>query len=60
MTEEAEQRIRERAFQLWIEDGQPEGKEKEHWERARSQIEGDTTRPEEKVATPPSGTSFGP
>jgi hypothetical protein len=26
--------IRERAFQIWIEEGQPDGKDKEHWERA--------------------------
>ena len=30
-----EDRIRERAYRLWIEEGRPEGKESEHWERAR-------------------------
>jgi len=36
---DAEQRIRERAFEIWIEEGQPEGKHKEHWERARLEVE---------------------
>lgn len=30
-----EERIRERAYLLWLEEGQPEGKHAEHWERAR-------------------------
>jgi hypothetical protein len=30
-----EERIRERAYRLWLEEGQPEGKDAEHWERAR-------------------------
>ena len=37
--QELEQRIRERAYQIWIEDGQPEGKETAHWERAKAEIE---------------------
>ena len=34
-TPEQEQRIRERAYHLWLEDGRPEGREAEYWERAR-------------------------
>jgi hypothetical protein len=30
-----EERIRERAYRLWIEEGQPQGKDAEHWEKAR-------------------------
>ncbi|MGE3874386.1 MAG: DUF2934 domain-containing protein [Parvibaculaceae bacterium] len=30
-----EDRIRERAYLLWLEEGQPEGKDAEHWKRAR-------------------------
>jgi hypothetical protein len=30
-----EDRIRERAYRLWIEEGKPHGKEAEHWEKAR-------------------------
>lgn len=58
--EDTEQRIRERAFHLWIEDGQPSDKADEHWEKARAEIEGPKDGPEEKAATPPNGTVFGP
>ncbi len=33
-----EQRIRERAYLLWEEEGRPEGRELEYWERARRLI----------------------
>ena len=57
--QDLEQRIRERAFQLWNEDGQPANKADEHWERARAEIEGQQDAPEEKIV-PPSGPAFGP
>lgn len=31
-------RIRQRAYQLWLEAGQPEGMAEEHWEQARELI----------------------
>ena len=33
-----ERRIRERAYKIWIDEGQPEGKDKEHWEVAKLAI----------------------
>jgi hypothetical protein len=38
MTPEREHRIRERAYVLWEEDGRPEGRAVEFWERAAEQI----------------------
>ena len=35
---EKEQRIRERAYQIWLDQGQPEGRDKEHWHQAETQI----------------------
>ncbi len=32
---DTEQRIRARAYEIWEEEGCPEGREREHWERAR-------------------------
>jgi hypothetical protein len=32
-------RIRDRAYQLWVEEGRPHGRDQEHWERARRLIE---------------------
>jgi hypothetical protein len=29
-----EDRIRQQAYLIWIEEGRPEGRENEHWERA--------------------------
>jgi len=29
-----EQRIRERAYRIWLEEGQPEGRANEHWRLA--------------------------
>lgn len=30
-----EDRIRERAYRLWLEEGQPQGRSTEHWQKAR-------------------------
>jgi hypothetical protein len=59
MDEEFEQRIRERAFYLWIEEGQPEGRADHHWGLARELIsiedgQMNTTRPvKDEVAGEP-------
>ncbi|MBV9290714.1 MAG: DUF2934 domain-containing protein [Hyphomicrobiales bacterium] len=34
-----EQLVRERAYAIWIEEGQPEGRDVEHWMKARVEIE---------------------
>jgi DUF2934 family protein len=41
--ERSEARIRERAYHLWEQDGSPEGRADEYWDKARRQIlaEGD-------------------
>ena len=31
--------IRERAYRIWLDEGRPEGKSLEHWDRAKRQIE---------------------
>jgi hypothetical protein len=31
---ELQKRIQERAYQIWLDEGQPEGRDKEHWELA--------------------------
>jgi hypothetical protein len=36
--DDLEQRIRERAFFLWLEDGQPEGRAQHHWDLARELV----------------------
>ncbi|MET1754196.1 DUF2934 domain-containing protein [Novosphingobium sp. RD2P27] len=34
-----ENRIRERAFALWLEQGSPHGRDQEHWDQACSEID---------------------
>jgi hypothetical protein len=38
MTAERERRIRERAYQIWEEEGRPSGRELEHWTQAEGEI----------------------
>jgi hypothetical protein len=35
----SEERIRERAYCIWIEEGRPEGRRHDHWIRARWELE---------------------
>ena len=35
---EIEQRIRARAYQIWIEQGQPHGRDIEHWRQAEAEL----------------------
>ena len=41
---DTERRIRERAFQIWIEEGQPHGRDKEHWALAELELSGRAER----------------
>ena len=36
-----EERIRRRAYELWVSEGRPEGRETEHWRQAGEQIDND-------------------
>lgn len=36
MTDKAQREIRKIAYALWMEDGQPEGRDREHWEAAKA------------------------
>jgi DUF2934 family protein len=44
-----EQRIRERAYQIWESAGRPEGKAAEHWQRAEAEIAADEQGLEQEV-----------
>lgn len=53
---EKEQRIRERAYQIWLDQGQPEGREKEHWHQAETQIAAkESEQPDTDVQPPLAG-----
>ena len=38
--------VRLRAYTFWIEEGQPEGREHIHWQKARREVELSASRPE--------------
>ena len=40
MDRERDEEIRKRAHQLWENDGRPEGRESEHWQRAAQELDG--------------------
>lgn len=48
-----EQRIRERAHRLWLQEGRPEGRADEHWAAARHQIEAEVAAPQNPAAGNP-------
>lgn len=49
-----ETRIRERAYAMWEEDGRPEGRAEEYWERARRFVEAeDDPKAPDMTADPP-------
>lgn len=44
-----EEFIRLRAYSLWIAEGQPEGREAAHWQKARRELERHASRPEREL-----------
>jgi hypothetical protein len=49
--ETREQRIRQRAYELWEREGRPEGREEEYWKRAEELLEDET-----QAAYPPAAS----
>ena len=43
--------IRDRAYRIWEDEGRPDGKAEDHWNKAREQVEA-----EQKSASAPGGT----
>src|SRR3954453_16646795 len=51
MAEDRNPRIRERAYHIWLEEGQPHGRHDEHWHRAeRELIDEENRLPENSAA----------
>ncbi|GAA0580085.1 DUF2934 domain-containing protein [Rhizomicrobium electricum] len=49
---EREDRIRERAHALWEEEGRPEGRREQHWQRACAEIDAETRHAGTKSGIP--------
>jgi Protein of unknown function (DUF2934) len=50
---DSEDWIKSRAYELWEQEGQPHGKDAEHWEQARREYEQRSTAPASNGAKPP-------
>jgi hypothetical protein len=47
-----ETRVRERAHQLWEQEGYPSGRETDHWDRASREIDAEVSTPAAKTKAP--------
>ena len=45
MTDDRQDRIRQRAHEIWEQAGRPEGAHQEHWEQATAEIDGVSAKP---------------
>lgn len=48
-----EERIRARAYALWVEEGRPHGRDREHWERAERELQAEHATPAAPPPAPP-------
>ena len=57
-----ETRIRQQAYLIWLEEGQPEGRDKEHWEQAERTVDrmDDLSQDDERGDATASGAPLGP
>ncbi|GAA3700558.1 hypothetical protein GCM10022268_08220 [Sphingomonas cynarae] len=58
MSEEREQSIRRRAYELWEQGGGDHGRDQDHWHQASGEIDGAGDAPAPN-AVAPDGTTFG-
>jgi len=58
MSDEREQSIRRRAYELWEQGGGDHGRDQDHWHQASGEIEGAGDAPAPN-AVAPDGTTFG-
>jgi hypothetical protein len=57
VSSDQEARIRERAYAIWLAEGQPEGRHEEHWHRAAQEIAQEDGAPATRRRSPrPAGS----
>jgi hypothetical protein len=49
--QEGKEQVRQRAYALWEEEGRPEGREQDHWQRAEEELGQDGKQEGEGLAT---------
>ena len=50
MADSREDRIRERAHQIWLNEGQPSGHEQRHWEQAAADVDAEDAKAKKPAA----------
>lgn len=50
MADSREDRIRARAHQIWLDEGQPSGNEQRHWEQAAADVDAEDAKPKRPAA----------
>ncbi len=44
LEKELDERVRKRAYEIWMEEGQPQGRELDHWFRAKQEVTPDAEK----------------
>jgi hypothetical protein len=57
---EREDRIRIRAYEIWVAEGSPEGRERDHWEQAVAEVEASITDAQESASMNPATEAEAP
>ena len=57
MTDDRQERIRQRAHEIWEQAGRPEGSHMEHWDRATAEIDGAAVEPKKAAAEKPAAAA---
>ncbi|MET3577686.1 hypothetical protein ABID19_000701 [Mesorhizobium robiniae] len=52
MTEDRQERIRQRAHAIWEQAGRPDGAHQQHWDQATAEIDGEDSQPKGRAARP--------
>ncbi|TGQ66644.1 MAG: DUF2934 domain-containing protein [Mesorhizobium sp.] len=59
MTDDRQERIRNRAHQIWQEEGQPAGQHERHWHQAAADVDREDSGTKPPMAKKPSKTAAG-
>jgi len=50
VTDDRQERIRQRAHAIWEQAGRPEGADMQHWDQATAETDGEAAKPKKKAA----------
>lgn len=53
MSDERDAQIRDRAYRIWQSEGEPEGRDQDHWSQAERELDDEDAAPVEPAARAP-------